>query len=118
MENNARPGMKMKDLNQLIIDYYKEELPKHGLNKEVSEYYFHSVSHHLGLDTHDIDGGIGQVLEAGNVITNEPGLYIADEGIGIRIEDDLLITETGCEVLSAEIIKQADDIENYMNNGQ
>ena len=118
MENNARPGMKMKDLNQLIIDYYKEELPKHGLNKEVSEYYFHSVSHHLGLDTHDIDGGMGQILEVGNVITNEPGLYIADEGIGIRIEDDLLITETGCEVLSAEIIKQADDIENYMNNGQ
>ncbi len=117
MEENARPGMKMKDLNQMIVDYYKEELPKHGLSEDVREYYFHSVSHHLGLDTHDIDGGMGQVLEAGNVITNEPGLYIADEGIGIRIEDDLLITETGCEVLSKEIIKQIDDIEEYMNNG-
>ncbi len=117
MEENARAGMKMKDLNQMIVDYYKEELPKHGLNKDVREYYFHSVSHHLGLDTHDIDGGLGQVLEAGNVITNEPGLYIADEGIGIRIEDDLLITEEGCEVLSREIIKQVDDIENFMRNG-
>ena len=118
MENNARPGMKMKQLNQMIVDYYKEELPKHGLDKDVSEYYFHSVSHHLGLDTHDIDGGMGQILKAGNVITNEPGLYIADEGIGIRIEDDLLITDTGCEVLSSEIIKEVDDIERYMTNGQ
>lgn len=117
MEENAKAGMKMKDLNQMIIDYYKEELPKHGLSKDVREYYFHSVSHHLGLDTHDIDGGLGQVLEAGNVITNEPGLYIADEGIGIRIEDDLLITDEGCEVLSREIIKQVDDIENFMRNG-
>lgn len=118
VENNACAGMKMKDLNQLVIDYYKEELPKHNLNKDLNEYYFHSVSHHLGLDTHDIDGGMGQVLKAGNVITNEPGLYIADEGIGIRIEDDLLITDSGCEVLSREIIKQIDDIENFMRNGQ
>ena len=108
----------MKDLNQLVIDYYKKQLPAHGLNKDVSEYYFHSVSHHLGLDTHDVDGGMGSILEAGNVITNEPGLYIADEGIGIRIEDDLLIGSSGCEVLSKEIIKEADEIENYMNSGQ
>ena len=117
VENNARVGMKMKDLNQMVVDFYKKELPLHGLNKDVREYYFHSVSHHLGLDTHDIDGGMGQVLEAGNVITNEPGLYIADEGIGIRIEDDLLITGTGCEVLSKEIIKDPDEIENFMENG-
>ncbi|MBP5280467.1 MAG: aminopeptidase P N-terminal domain-containing protein [Erysipelotrichaceae bacterium] len=117
VENNARVGMKMKDLNQMVADFYKKELPLHGLDKDVREYYFHSVSHHLGLDTHDIDGGMGQVLEAGNVITNEPGLYIADEGIGIRIEDDLLITGTGCEVLSKEIIKDPEEIENFMKNG-
>lgn len=114
VEENARPGVKMRDLNQMVIDYYKEELPKHGLNEDVSEYYFHSCSHHLGLDTHDCDGGLGAVLEAGNVITNEPGLYISEEGIGIRIEDDLLITEEGVEVLSQEIIKDPDEIEAYM----
>ncbi len=114
VEGNAKPGVKMRDLNQMVIDYYKEELPKHGLNEDVSEYYFHSCSHHLGLDTHDCDGGLGAVLEAGNVITNEPGLYIAEEGIGIRIEDDLLITEEGAEVLSQEIIKDPDEIEAYM----
>ena len=115
VENNARVGIRIKDLNQMVIDYYKKELPNHGLDKDVSEYYFHGISHHLGLDTHDVDGGLGGVLEAGNVITNEPGLYIADEGIGIRIEDDLMITGTGCEVLSSEIIKEADEIENFMN---
>ena len=114
VEDNAAPGMKVRDLNQLVIDYYREELPKHGLHKDVREYYFHSVSHHLGLDTHDVDGGLGAVLSAGNVITNEPGLYIADEGIGIRIEDDLLITEEGREVLSREIVKDPDEIERLM----
>ncbi len=64
-----------------------------------------------------MDGGLGGVLQAGNVITNEPGLYIADEGIGIRIEDDLLITGTGCENLSKEIIKEVADIERVMNEG-
>ena len=109
--------IKIKDLNQMVIDYYKTELPKHGLNQVVSEYYFHSCSHHLGLDTHDVDGGLGATLEAGMVITNEPGLYIEDENIGIRIEDDLLITGTGAEVLSSEIIKEIDEIERTMNNG-
>ena len=115
--DNARPGVNIKDLNKLVVDYYKEELPKHGLDGEVSDYYYHSVSHHLGLDTHDVDGGLGLILQAGNVITDEPGLYIAQEGIGIRIEDDLLITEDGCEVLSQEIVKEIADIENYMNKG-
>ena len=114
VETSAKVGVKLRDLNQMVIDYYKIELPKHGLNKEVREYYFHSVSHHLGLDTHDVNGGLGDVLMAGNVITNEPGLYIEDENIGIRIEDDLLITGTGAEVLSKEIIKDPVDIEMFM----
>ena len=118
VEENARVGANMRDLNKMVVDFYRNELPLHGLKKDVSEYYFHSVSHHLGLDTHDIDGGLGTALQAGNVITNEPGLYIADEGIGIRIEDDLLITGTGCEVLSAEIIKDPDEIEAFMNSNQ
>ena len=114
----AAPGMSLKDLNKIVTDYYEEELPKHGLTKDVSEYYYHSVSHHLGLDTHDVDGGPGALLEAGNVITDEPGLYVADEGIGIRIEDDLLITNDGAIVLSEEIMKDIEDIENHMQTGR
>ena len=115
VENNARPGVTIKELNQMVIDYYEEELPKIGLDKSVDNYYYHSCSHHLGLDTHDIGGGMNDPLEAGNVITNEPGLYIEEEAIGIRIEDDLLITENGVEVLSKNIIKEIEDIERYMN---
>ena len=114
VEENARPGISIRQLNKMVVDYYKEELPKHNLNEDVSEYYFHSISHHLGLDTHDVSIGANEPLQAGNVITNEPGLYISSEAIGIRIEDDLLINDDGCEVLSSEIIKTVDDIEKFM----
>ncbi|MBQ1476746.1 MAG: M24 family metallopeptidase, partial [Erysipelotrichaceae bacterium] len=114
VEENARVGVKLKDIDKMVVDFYREELPKHGLNEDVREYYFHSVSHHLGLDTHDVELERGAALEAGNIITNEPGLYIAEEGIGIRIEDDLLITGTGAEVLSRDIVKDPDEIEKLM----
>jgi len=112
VEKAAKPGVSLKELNEIVVNYYKEELPKHGLNNDVKDYYWHSVSHHLGLDDHDIDGGHGKVLQKDNVITNEPGLYIEEENIGIRIEDDLLITADGCENLSIEIVKTVDEIED------
>lgn len=109
---NAKPGVTLRELNQMVVNYYDEELPKHGLEKGTREYYFHSVSHQLGLDTHDVS--TNEPLKVGNIITNEPGLYISDEGIGIRVEDDLLITEEGCEVLSKDIIREVNDIEELM----
>ncbi|MBQ0036467.1 MAG: aminopeptidase P family protein [Firmicutes bacterium] len=111
--DHAKAGVTLRELNKMVVDYYRDELPKHGLNKGVNEYYFHSVSHHLGLDTHDVS--MDEPLRPGCVITNEPGLYITDESIGIRIEDDLLIKENGCEVLSKDIIKEVDDIESFMD---
>ncbi|MBR0385920.1 MAG: aminopeptidase P N-terminal domain-containing protein, partial [Erysipelotrichaceae bacterium] len=94
----ARPGVTLRELNNLVIEFYERELPKVGLlqgDDTVRDYYFHGVSHHLGLETHDVSI-YDAPLQAGNVITDEPGLYLADEGIGIRIEDDLLSTEDGC----------------------
>jgi len=114
----AKPGMTIKELNQIVLDHYAKELKRIGLIKnddEVKKYYFHSVSHHLGLDTHDISGR-DMPLTVGSVITDEPGLYIPEEKIGIRIEDDILITENGAICLSQEIIKEIDDIEKFMNN--
>ena len=93
---------------------YKEGYES-NLTKDVSEYYFHGVSHHIGLDTHDVSLGRDVPLEAGNIISNEPGLYISDEGIGIRIEDDLLITEDGCINLASDIIKTVEDMQNFVN---
>ena len=98
-----------------MVDYYKVELKRIGLIKEDSEvtkYYFHGVSHHLGLDCHDLCDYTP--LKAGSVISNEPGLYIPEENIGIRIEDDVLVTENGCENLSKSIIKEISDIEAFM----
>ena len=114
VQKNAVVGTNIKKLTELVVDFYKTELPKHKLNKDVREYFYHSVSHHLGLDIHDIDGGLGDELKAGMVITNEPGLYVADEGIGIRIEDDLLITSTGAQCLSEKIIRTPEEIEKLM----
>ena len=96
----------------MVIDHYAAELPKLGLKGPVSEYYYHGVAHHLGLDTHDVTL-MESVLAPGHVITNEPGLYIAEENIGIRIEDDLLVTEDGCRNLSCTP-KTVEEIEDIM----
>ena len=115
MFKNMKPGITQRELNQILVKYFQVELKKIGLIKEdseVSKYYFHGVSHHMGLDCHDLADYTP--LEAGAVISNEPGLYIPEENIGIRIEDDVLITEDGCINLSSEILKEPDEIEAFM----
>lgn len=113
----AKPGVKVSELNAFAKTKLAEGLIDLGViddKEEVSDYYYHSVSHYLGLDVHDV--GTYQVpLEPGMVITVEPGLYIKEEGIGIRIEDDVLITESGHENLTEAIIKEADAIETFMS---
>lgn len=114
---NARPGITTRELNQLVIDYYETRLEDLGLRKEgkgVRDYYYHGVSHSLGLDTHDICTERERLLKPGMVITVEPGLYIEEEGIGVRIENDVLITEDGCVDLSADILKTVEEIEALM----
>ena len=112
----ARPGVTTKQLNQELLKFFEVELGNIGLldnGKKVSDYYWHGVSHMIGLETHDVTLP-DLPLEPGCVISDEPGLYLEDEGIGIRIEDDLLITRNGCEVLSKDIIKEIDEIEAFM----
>ena len=113
-----KPGTTLLIINEELTKYYAKELKRIGLIKndqEVSKYYYHSVSHHLGLDTHDASL-VALPLEEGNVITVEPGLYIEEESIGIRIEDDALVTKDGCKNLSSQIIKSVEEIERFMNN--
>ncbi|WP_194851644.1 aminopeptidase P family protein [Nonlabens antarcticus] len=80
------------------------------------KYFMHGTSHHIGLDTHDY-GLLWEPMQAGNVFTVEPGIYIPEEGFGIRLEDDLVIQEKGDPVnLMGDIPIEADEIEELMNS--
>ena len=114
---NAKPGLTMGDLNKMVIDHYESRLDDLGLRKDgktVGSYYYHGVSHSLGLDTHDLITENERVLRPGTVITVEPGLYVTEEGIGIRIENDVVITEDGCIDLSKDIPVTVEEIEAIM----
>lgn len=114
-----KPGVVYKELNAWSRDLIAEECIKLGIIKEkqeVSKYYWHSIGHNLGLDTHDVEPqGRDFVFEEGMVFTVEPGIYIGEESIGIRIEDDVLVTQNGCEVLTKNMIKEVNEIEEFMN---
>ncbi len=116
----VKPGITFNEFNnfgkQILIDGAK----KLGLIKEdheISQFYYHSLGHYLGLDVHDV-GMYHEPIPEGAVITVEPGLYIADEGIGIRIEDDILMTKDGAINLTKDIIKEIKDIEALMKRSE
>ena len=116
----AGPGKTLKELNDLCREVLAEGMTALGKiekPEDIGTYYMHSVSHHLGIDTHDATAPDCLLLEPGRVITDEPGLYVDEEGIGIRIEDDLLITEDGCVVLSEAIPRDPEEIERIMAGG-
>lgn len=117
--DNAKPGITTKELNQILVKYYEKELMNIGLiskPEEVFNYYYHGVSHHIGLDCHDLCEY--DALRPGSIISNEPGLYIAEENIGIRIEDDVLITKNGARWLSPQIIKTTKEIEEFIERNR
>ena len=112
----AKAGLTLKDLQMYAVETLKNECIRLKLMTEdddIRNYYYHGVSHHLGLDTHDISDR-EQPLKNGNIITVEPGLYFAKHGIGVRIEDDVLITMDGAVLLSKNIVKEIDEIERMM----
>jgi len=100
-----QPGVNVKEYFHKVDEIMIATLHELGLLKEKSDYrkYFpHSISHGLGIDVHDSLGG-PEVFQPGMVLTVEPGIYIPEEGIGVRIEDDILITEAGNENLSHKL---------------
>lgn len=98
----VKPGATMRDMQKAAVDYLNE----HG---KLGKYLTHGVTHHVGLDVHDPQPR-GAALEAGMVITAEPGVYLPEEGFGIRIEDTVMVTETGARVLSAALPSDWDAI--------
>ncbi|MDN2662663.1 Xaa-Pro aminopeptidase [Psychromonas sp. 14N.309.X.WAT.B.A12] len=133
----VKPGISVLEINQQVVTKMTEGLLTLGLLKgELTDlieeqaykaFYMHGLGHPLGLDVHDV-GDTGTIqspraLQAGMAITIEPGLYISQDadvearwkGIGVRIEDDVIVTETGCEILTAAVPKEIEAIEALMN---
>jgi Xaa-Pro aminopeptidase len=112
-----KPGMNMcfkgeNSLWQISMDYINSHgKDQHG--KSLGQYYIHGLGHNIGLDVHD-PGGSCQPLQPGQVVTVEPGIYIPEENLGVRIEDDVLITETGYKLLSEKLPRDPDQIEKIM----
>jgi Xaa-Pro aminopeptidase len=121
------PGTLWKDYHKEVGKIMTSELITLGLldkadvqneNKDspaYKKYFMHGTSHHIGLDTHDY-GLLWEPMQAGNVFTVEPGIYIPKEGIGIRLEDDVVIQEKGDPVnLMGDIPIEVEEIEEFMN---
>ena len=89
----------------------KNQNPESPLFKK---YFMHGTSHHLGLDVHDVWSRYRR-FEAGMVFTIEPGIYIQEEGLGVRLENNILVTEDGNIDLMGSIPMEADEIESLMN---
>lgn len=101
----VKPGVTIRDLDDIARKIIREA----GYIDE----FIHGISHHLGLDVHDVaDSSLP--LKPGMVITVEPGIYLPDKKIGVRIEDDVLVTETGCRILSNQIPRERKDVEAWM----
>jgi Xaa-Pro aminopeptidase len=88
----------------------KNQNPDHPLFKK---YFMHGTAHFLGIDVHDV-GPRYEPMKVGNLFTCEPGIYIPEEGIGIRIENDILITENGTKDLMEDIPFEVEEIEDIM----
>jgi len=133
----VRPGTSLRELHEIAVRSLCQSLIDLGalrctLDEAVTEekyraYYMHGTGHFLGLDVHDVGSqlvnGKPRPLEPGMVFTVEPGLYFRPDegdcpeplrGIGVRIEDDVLITDDGCEILTDSIPKHAGDVESWM----
>jgi len=109
----CRPGATILSVDEHMRSVLTEQLKQLGLKGPLRDYYPH-ISHHLGLDVHDT-GDPRAEFTPGMVITCEPGLYVREEGIGVRLEDDLVITADGNEVLSADIPNAPDELEQLLN---
>ncbi len=126
-KNMLKPGVVLADYNKEVGQIMEAELIGLGLldkeavakqNKEeplYKKYFMHGTSHFLGLDVHDI-GNRYAPMQVGNVFTCEPGIYIPEENIGIRIENDILITENGIYDLMHDIPIEVEEIEDIMNS--
>ena len=121
-----RPGVYLDDYQKEVGLLMEKELLGLGLITEddiknqdpnwpaYKKYFMHGTSHYIGLDTHDV-GLWTEPIKAGMAFTVEPGIYIREEGLGIRLENDIIVREDGFDDLMGDIPLEADEIEALMN---
>ena len=110
-ESQAHMNEELLKLGLLKPSQVKKQDPE---NPACRKYYMHGLGHPLGLDVHDV-GDMNVPFAPGTVLTVEPGIYIPDEGFGVRLEDDIVVTENGPVNLMEKIPIEADEIESIMN---
>jgi Xaa-Pro aminopeptidase len=116
----VRPGVSFQTLNPICKQVSFEGLRALGLLNDfadINKYVWHGAVHHVGLDTHDV-GGYDEPITENMVFTVDAGIYVREWGIGLRIEDNVLVTADGCENLSATIPSMIEEIENLMASRQ
>lgn len=113
----VRPGVTIGELTRIARNYMRDNSGDLCGAVTCDRYFVHGLSHWLGMDVHDV-GDYSTRLAPGMVFTIEPGLYLPEEGIGIRIEDDILVTAEGYEVLSDGVPRRPDEIEALMSSGR
>jgi Xaa-Pro aminopeptidase len=111
--DKVRPGTDLGALNRVARDYMRRHSGSLCGESGCERYFIHGLSHWLGMDVHDV-GAYSRPLEPGMVFTIEPGIYIPAESTGIRIEDDILVTPEGAEVLSSGFPRTVDEVESAM----
>ena len=115
--DSVRPGVTLPQLDQIARRYMKAHSGELCGQRTCDAYFIHGLGHMIGMDVHDVGPG-NAPLRPGMVFTLEPGIYLPGERLGVRIEDDVLVTETGCELLSAGLPRRAAEIEAVMAGGR
>ena len=113
----VRPGVTFGSIHRAAL----EAMDSRGRDRQgrrLGRYFIHGTGHHLGLEVHDPVSDRSRPLEHGMVITIEPGIYIPEENLGIRIEDDVVVTREGYRMLSRGLPRKAEEIERLMREGR
>lgn len=111
--NAYRPGMKIADLHRVAMETLRNSPLRDSQGQTLERHFIHGLSHFLGMDVHDV-GDYTLPLRPGDLFTIEPGVYLPDEKLGVRIEDDYLVTSDGLVKLSRGLPSTPDEIEAMM----